>query len=253
MDLENRYGTHNIQKGLLKLLVEFDAFCKEKGIKYSLAYGSLLGAVRHKGFIPWDDDLDIIVDRSNLNKLISTFRNNHGSLKLIDSLSDSVWVNRVALDGFVDDDGQIPLLDIFPIDNVPNRKLTWSFELFFVKMLQGMIKKSPDYSKFSLKNRILLFVTYNIGRFFPKNKKLNWYDSLSQIASGEKTHFVTCNYVPYHYLGHKYHSGIFEEYTRLPFENIEVNVVSNYDEFLRVTYGDYMTPPKTEDRIPKHK
>jgi len=57
MDTENKYGTLEKQKKLLKLLKVFDSFCEEKGVRYSLAGGSLLGAIRHDGMIPWDDDL----------------------------------------------------------------------------------------------------------------------------------------------------------------------------------------------------
>ena len=71
MDIENKYGTLAIQKELLVLLKEFHSFCKRNNIQYSLAYGSLLGAVRHKGLIPWHDDLDIMVDRDNYSVLRS--------------------------------------------------------------------------------------------------------------------------------------------------------------------------------------
>ena len=61
----NRYGTEEAQNELLDLMKTFHRFCEESDIRYSLYGGSCLGAVRHKGFIPWDDDLDICVDRQN--------------------------------------------------------------------------------------------------------------------------------------------------------------------------------------------
>ena len=64
-----------LHKSLLEILDDFDTFCKESNIEYSLAYGTLLGAVRHKGFIPWDDDLDVMMTRENYNKFLSLFKN----------------------------------------------------------------------------------------------------------------------------------------------------------------------------------
>ena len=70
MDTRNEYGTLEIQKELLNLLRVFHKFCQDNNIQYSLAWGSLLGAIRHKGFIPWDDDLDVMMDRKNYNKFV---------------------------------------------------------------------------------------------------------------------------------------------------------------------------------------
>lgn len=60
MDVNNEYGTLEVQKYLLEVMKYVDTFCREHNIKYSLDAGTLLGAVRHKGFIPWDDDIDIV-------------------------------------------------------------------------------------------------------------------------------------------------------------------------------------------------
>ena len=64
------YGTAPYQKELLQLIKDLDAFCEQNGIRYSLAGGTLIGAIRHNGFIPWDDDLDIMLDRDNYNRFL---------------------------------------------------------------------------------------------------------------------------------------------------------------------------------------
>lgn len=251
MDTNNEYGTLNIQIGLLKLIKTFDDFCSNNNVHYSLAYGSLLGAVRHKGFIPWDDDLDIIVDRENHQKLLNLLPS--GVLMLEHNDVDSLWIDKVRLANYYDEDGFQPTLDIFPIDNVPDNKFAWKMELLGIKLLQGMIKGKPNYSKFSFPNKILSYVAYNIGKPFRKSTKVRWYNKLSQVWNGKKTANVTCNFIPYGYLGHIYRREVFDSFSRLPFEDFEICSISLYDEFLTETYGDYMTPPKDKDRIPKHK
>ena len=67
--MKNLDELHNV---LFEMLNVFDSFCRENNIEYSLAYGTLLGAVRHKGFIPWDDDLDVMMTRENYNKFLSS-------------------------------------------------------------------------------------------------------------------------------------------------------------------------------------
>ena len=99
MDVENKYGTLAIQMELLKLLKAFDAFCQQFGVKYTLSGGSLLGAVRHKGFIPWDDDIDCIVDRNNFNKLCDVIKDNK-TLQFERWTKDTLWIGRVRLRQF---------------------------------------------------------------------------------------------------------------------------------------------------------
>ena len=106
MDIDNKYGTLDIQKKLMSLMKVFHKFCVENDIKYSLDWGTLLGAIRHKGFIPWDDDLDVMMDRNNYNKLLRLIKTEE---KLVFDNKNilTYWIGRVRL---ANDNGE----DIYP-------------------------------------------------------------------------------------------------------------------------------------------
>ncbi len=92
IDVENKYGTKDVQEYLLPILKDLDALCRENDIKYSMMGGGLLGTVRHKGFIPWDDDLDLIFDRENYDKFLKVCET-----KLPDEymVTNSIWIKRI--------------------------------------------------------------------------------------------------------------------------------------------------------------
>lgn len=92
IDTQNQYGTKERQLDLLEMLREVDILLREAGIQYSLCGGTLLGAVREQGFIPWDDDVDIMVDRVNFNRLLAVFRSKE-NMEYV--LNDVLWVRRI--------------------------------------------------------------------------------------------------------------------------------------------------------------
>ena len=111
----------------LEILTRIDKFCTEHNIQYSLAFGTLLGAIRHKGYIPWDDDIDIMMLRSDYNRFISLFYDEQ--LRVLSIENESRYILPFAK--VVDNNSilieqstmELPLgiyVDIFPVDNIPD-------------------------------------------------------------------------------------------------------------------------------------
>ena len=250
MDITNQYGTLEIQHQLLDLLKSFDAFCLREGIKYSVSSGTLLGAIRHKGFIPWDDDLDIIVERADY-KLLSKLLPSDDLI--IEKNEDVIlWIDRVRLKNGQSVNGQLPILDVFILDNCPDNGFVSRGKILLMKLLQGMMKSHPQYDTYSFSYKILAFVTYCLGRSFPDKWLVGLYHRFSSIGNGKKTQYKSLYNDSFTGLSIKYPSDIMSSTTRMQFEDFEVPVMSGYDRYLTIIYGDYMTPPQLKDRKPSH-
>ena len=118
MDDSNRYGTLQRQKELFVMMKEIDAFCQKHSISYSLAGGSLLGAIRHNGFIPWDDDIDLMVDRKNLSKFLDAFYEFSDETPYF--LNRYLWVYRIQEVNDTSAGLLRPTIDVFVFDHCPD-------------------------------------------------------------------------------------------------------------------------------------
>lgn len=252
MDVENKYGTLEIQKELLILVKEFDSFCVKNEIRYSLSSGSLLGAVRHKGFIPWDDDCDCIMNRENYNLFVQKINGNE-TLRLESVTESSLWTERVR---FVKSDytgPYSPTLDLFIIDNCPDNLLMAKIKLLTIKALQGMIKYHLSLGKGSWVIKFCSLVTFFFGRLFSHETKYRWYSKVAQWGNNTPSRFMKIYHDQYNALRFTYPVEIVQDVVRMPFEDTEIYGFSHYDDYLRIIYGEnYMTPPTMENRIPIH-
>lgn len=252
MDLNNKYGVLEKQKRLLALLKTFHDFCQRSTITYSLDWGSLLGAVRHKGFIPWDDDLDIMVDRENYNKIINSIKNEK-DLFYDHTSPETVWVGRIHINENEVNDNWQPTMDIFIIDNAPNGRLAKKTRLLEVLFLQGMTKVSPDFKKGNLLMRSCTVLTCYVGKLFSRKMKLSWYDKIAQRSNHKQTYQKTCYFEEFKCLGRYYSSNLLDTVITIPFEDCEAYIVKDYHECLCEQFGkNYMTPPPESERIPAH-
>lgn len=248
MDKNNERGLKALHLELVKLMQEFDLFCIENKINYSMSGGALLGTIREGGIIPWDDDLDIQFDRASYERIIPLLENYPKF-----SIEKDKWVYRVRLKDSKEVCGVMPTMDLFVFDNVPNVKFLKWFKQYSIAFLQGMYKKKPEYSKFSFVFKLCAFVSSCIGRIVPNKSIDKLYTSVSKIGNRHKTKYVNCYNTFFKQIFLCYPSNIINcNFIRKKFENIEVNVNEEYDANLTTLYGDYMTPPPLNEQVPMH-
>lgn len=246
----DKYGVRERQQTLLAMLKEVDAFLTENGIKYSLCAGTLLGAVRHDGFIPWDDDVDIMMDRENYTKTIKLFDEKKQETRF--ALNKILWIHRIQ---DKDDDTnslKTATIDIFVFDNVPVNGLVRKMKLLTMKMLQGMLKTDIDYSKVSAFYKICLWGTHILGKLFTYNFKFKMYDRVARIGNKKESQYLGSYFSPFKNLKLLYSKTLMKEIVLHKFEDTEMPIAAEYDSYLKAQYGDYMTPPEEKDRVSEH-
>lgn len=258
-----------IQHGSLEIMKKIDEICNELGLKYFLMFGTLIGAVRHKGFIPWDDDLDIMMPRSDYDKLIEYFIKNEKELYPLMLFSNKNKSNypymisrisdiRYSLDVKNEDDFGIGLfVDIYPIDGVGNsqnevrkiaHKAKYLASLLYLSTRQKCIKDNTKSKiRLVLKLPAFLYAKFRGKKYF--EKKLN------NILS--KYHYDDCIYVGctswlVDMEKEVFQKQLVEEIIVVPFEEYYFKIPKNYKKILRQIYGDYMQLPAEKDRIGHH-
>ncbi|MBR5280142.1 MAG: LicD family protein [Clostridia bacterium] len=226
---------------LLQMLNYLHRVCKENDIWYSLAYGTLLGAVREKGFIPWDLDVDIFVRHDDLLKLRNAIRcdkksHYHLCVPGVEKGFGSCH-ERLILEGQSHYDCHI---DIYGLIGAPNDAQE---RIRFLKKTRRLYQFfSAKYKPFhATKKPILLFFTKMFAIFVPDTYTNKVYRTYSTQYGWSDSEYVTVFAPPYY---DAYPKTMMQKTVELPFEDQQYQCIAEYDMFLTSLYGDYMTPRK---------
>lgn len=258
-----------IQAFSLSILKDIHSFCVENGIHYSLAYGTLIGAVRHKGFIPWDDDIDLIMPRPDYDKFCSLYKS--PDYELVSRKEDKggymlafarvldckkTMVKTIAPFCFSKEVGI--WIDVFPADAVPDDKelfkkqysesrKVWELSCKARRAACSFSEKklsAPEALKLLVKK--VIYLNGKMACVFAGNVKKR-ASRLQYGATGHWSQLRCLDDGP-----RSYHSiDCLSDFVLLPFEDSEFYAMAGYDRYLREVYGDYMQLPPEDQRIPR--
>ena len=244
----------------LEILRRFDMLCSEHGLRYSVAYGTMIGCVRHHGYIPWDDDIDVIMPRSDYEKLLK-LKFHEGDFEIRHySYTDGYFYPfaKMTNNGFLlcennrcEKDMGI-FIDIFPLDFIPCNEDFIKIEKSTKKhgeklLLLGLSKFDPNRSLFNRIKRISFYCLINpLRKILLKLGEQKFYCAESNGSDLLMNQFFIVKKGKCHSIKD------WDSIIRMKFENIEVSVLSNYDAILRGIYGDYMKLPPVEEQVSPH-
>lgn len=241
--------TRKKQAELLSMIKDVDVFFKESGVEYSLCGGTLLGAIREKGFIPWDDDIDIMVNRENYEKMQQAFTNWDNNKY---ALNRYLWIDRIQRREDSPGDLNAPTIDVFVMDNCPDNEALRIAKIALIALLQGMMKDTVEYKGKKLPFKVCLFLTHLLGAPISNKRKFQWFHNVSKIGNKNRTKYMTGYNDAFNLLKLQYPGNLMDELIEVDFEDTILPVTKEYDLYLTTQYGNYMIPPKEEDRVPAH-
>lgn len=246
--MDNSYGLAAIHEDLLEVMKFVHSFCEENGIVYSLTGGSLLGAIRHGGFIPWDDDFDIMLDRANYDKFIDCASRYTGTDFIMEP---DQWVYRVRKH-HKEGHTFVPCIDLFVMDRVPEGKLASKLQVLRLRIIQGMLRDNHKKQNFSLIYRICIGITAFMGKFCNKEKLLKKYDKLCRKGNSGNAHQLSILNDRFKLLSLRYSEDLMEKVELHSFADTQFYISSKYEEYLTLQFGDYMQLPPEDQRVPMH-
>lgn len=247
----------------LRIMLHFiDSICRQYGITYFLSGGTAIGAIRENGFIPWDDDLDIMLPRNDYERLISVLEEKGGEEFKVYSLRDESW-NRpyscfvdektTGKHDFLDYSHLGVTLDILPIDGLPSKQSEVKKYYKTLRIIYALYYSSLKIG-FGKDERLILFkrmvsvITKMIGAHrlcIHINKRAQRYDY-------DECKYVGCSVLIHFMEKEWFKKEWFNKQEYVSFEGNQYPVMNDYDEYLTSLYGDYMKRPDQEGNPDHH-
>lgn len=259
--IQDEYGILSLQNVLLNIMLYIDNICKRNNIEYYVIGGTALGAARHGGFIPWDDDLDIAMTRNNYEKFCRVFREQSDKTKYFfqEGLIDwDCYYSKVRLLGTyigeLEYERDIPkekrgiFVDIFPLDNVSNKLPMQCLWYLFGKILVAHSLLKRGYNSASFKKKLLMYMTFPLKINFIHDFIYKYVCSYNEC----KTDYLGGFSLISNLKNTISPSVIWGKPKYVSFETVKLLAPADNDAFLRFYFGDYMKLPPFESRKSKH-
>ena len=244
---------------MIKILISIDKCCRENNIKYSLCWGTMIGAIRHQGFIPWDDDIDIMMPRDEYNRFLQIYHDSDYGIYTPETSKNCIQIiskiydkrTRVFFNNHYKSYFGV-WISIFPYDNVPDENLKeWEkkrnfwVNVYHVKIAHYLKTDSVLRRAIKLLVKIPLIPFSSFWIYRRVEKHLTKYNEqqTKKVCLLYARNFTGFRYFPKEW---------FDEVIDVDFENVKTKIIKGYDEFLNHTYGDFMKFPPESERVPEH-
>lgn len=257
-----------VQLVQLEIAKEIARICEENNINYILSDGTLIGAIRHGGFIPWDDDLDIAMLRKDYDKFMNIVKEKLGpKFELVDWRNDKTYPHpmaKIVKKGTIyrekkniGQENQGIWVDVFPFDNLESNDKTNNFYFLKLKILRGMIRSKCKYKTW------LSDKGFDIGKYiknlplrllsvaFTRSYLIEEYEKLSIKYNEIDTEYIFHNSIA-DYKDYVFPKRLLNELIKVKFENYYFCIPKKYDELLTLEYGEYMKLPPENERGNQH-
>lgn len=261
----NNSDLRKLQEKSIELLVAFKDFCDKNNLLFYFCGGCCIGTLRHNGFIPWDDDIDVFMPRKDYERLSELWPKEVNPNKYKLCRSDKNNFYRSMLTAISDEettfikerqqDLNIPhgvRIEILPLDGCPESNFKRKMQLFWALLFQIYNLEEAPISKgkyLEILGKIMLFIVpthtmrYHVWHF--AEKKMSKYNI-------NDCKFITELCARWQYMRNKYPKEAFESAIYKDFEGLKMPIPIGYDDYLKIAFGDYMTLPPESEQIPKH-
>ena len=251
---EIKYELKEVHEKLLEILTRFDRYCREHSICYSLADGTLLGMVRHQGFIPWDDDADVMVTREEYKKLVSSLSKEDEIVVFKVCFLDRVSTRTLMEEGYY--------VDLFINDVMPKSKLLFRAKVvvtgilrtyFYGNKVENVWHRDDSAFKTVLRELFTKLLGRIMALLYKKRDIFSVNDQIADIKKAEESEYYTRFTSRLYETKRRFNKISYNQgYKDVEFAGVKLMALKKSEVFLRDMYGDYEIMPPEEKRCPSH-
>lgn len=242
-----------LQNKIFELVIYFDNFCKKNNISYYLMGGSALGAVRHSGFIPWDDDFDIFITESEFNKLCKVISDFDSKLYYFQKHNTKEWpmpFSKIRINNttFIETEENINVhqgifIDLFVLKKASNNDFLRRIQYLCGRFLTSLGLSRRNYVT---KNKSKIIIL-KLMRILPYNFTYNFISFIHEKLAGKDSKYYIHCFGKAKYINSYYPKNLFEKYKNILFEGKKLPVPYYVEDYLKIRYGNYNIIPKKDE------